>query len=187
MRTLSSFFTAMLLIFLNSSAQVYNGNLTLATQADVDAFNYSEVTGVLSIGGLGTSITNLDGLSTLTKVDLSLLIVFNNSLTNIDGLSNLTSVGKSSGSTNALVISNAPLLTNLDALSNLQYVGSLSIENNKSLTSINGLSNMTQPLLAELSIKNNAVLTNLDGLSNIATVETELTIEDNPSLTNVDG
>ncbi len=42
-------------------AQVYNGSLTLSTQAQVDAFAWTEVTGKLTIRGV--NITNLDGLS----------------------------------------------------------------------------------------------------------------------------
>ena len=34
-----------------ASAQTYTGNLTLTTQAQVDAFNYTEVTGNLTIAG----------------------------------------------------------------------------------------------------------------------------------------
>jgi hypothetical protein len=53
----------------NLHAQVHTGNLTLNTQAQIDAFNFTSVTGDLLIKEtiLG-NITNLNGLSELTQV-----------------------------------------------------------------------------------------------------------------------
>src|SRR6266516_3592088 len=51
------------LLTVQVKAQVFNGNLTLNTQAEVDAFNYTSVTGIIFINSLQSSITNLDGLS----------------------------------------------------------------------------------------------------------------------------
>lgn len=55
-------------------AQVCTGDMTLKTQAEVDAFSCSEFTGNLRVDGSysypnPTDIVNLDGLSSLTSVD----------------------------------------------------------------------------------------------------------------------
>ena len=116
-------------------SQVFNGNLTLATQAEVDAFNYTSVTGFLTIGSTSfntsSDITNLNGLSELTSVGSSGGIwILNNPLTNLNGLSNLQSTG-------LLIIEQNPFLINLNGLSGLLSVGSkLDIFENPLLTSI---------------------------------------------------
>ena len=53
-------------LFNDLHAQVCAGDITLSSQAEVDAFNCAEVTGTLTISG--TDITNLDGLYMLTKI-----------------------------------------------------------------------------------------------------------------------
>ena len=171
---------------LNVNAQVHTGNLELNTQADVDAFNFTEVTGVLFIGHpLFGNITNLDGLSELTEVGAS-IILQNTDITNVNGLSNVTSIGASSATSNAISISNNDLLTNLDGLSNLTQVKRINIRNNAVLTSIAGLSGITG-IIVDIIIEGNALLTNLDGLSTITTLQGNLTLKDNPFLANVDG
>ena len=50
----------------NAVAQTYTGNLSLTSQEEVDAFNYSEVTGSLTISG--ADIVDLSPLSPLTWV-----------------------------------------------------------------------------------------------------------------------
>jgi hypothetical protein len=67
------------------------GNITLSTQAEVDAFSCNEITGNLTISG--ADINDLSPLSSLTSVGGILYIAYNDALTNLDGLSSLTSVG----------------------------------------------------------------------------------------------
>ena len=55
-------------------AQVFTGDLTLSTQADVDAFSYTEITGSLRIVD-AEEITNLAGLSSLISVEGDLVIL----------------------------------------------------------------------------------------------------------------
>src|SRR6187397_220337 len=80
----------LLFLFTRLNAQILNGSIVLSTQAQVDAFNYTEVNGTIFVFG-GNSITNLNGLSELTKCN-SLIISSNPVLTNIIGLANLVSV-----------------------------------------------------------------------------------------------
>ena len=85
-----------LIIACESRAQCPMVNVTLTTQAQVDAFpaNYPGCTvfpGFLNI--IGTDITNLTGLSGITSVGGQLYISNNPMLTNVDGLSNLIYVG----------------------------------------------------------------------------------------------
>ena len=59
-------------------------DVTLRTQAEVDAFDCSVVTGNLSIENIA-ALTNVDGLSGVTSVAGNLLIHSNAALTNVDG------------------------------------------------------------------------------------------------------
>ena len=118
-----------LFLFLNSGtkAQVYDGNLSLFTQAQVDAFNYTEVTGNLLLDGAGT-ITNFDGLSELTTVG-GALAIGNIQITNLNGLSNLTSIG------GRLTI-HTKFVTSLSALSNLTHAHAIYLLSNDALPEI---------------------------------------------------
>jgi hypothetical protein len=68
-------------------------DVTLGSQAEIDAFNCTEVTGRLTISG--GDITNLDGLSELTSVRSTLRIAHNPQLQDISGLQQLTNIGRS--------------------------------------------------------------------------------------------
>jgi hypothetical protein len=161
---------------ITTKAQTFTGNLTLTTQAQVDAFNYTNVTGIIFINSLQSSITNLNGLSELTSVGGSLFID-NSHITNLDGLSNLTTVGQK------LSISTR-FVTSLDALSNLTSANSIDISDNDALTNLDGLSNITS-LFGELVIEDNPLLSSLDGLSNLIRTGDFKLIE-NPLITNLD-
>ena len=79
------------------------GPISLLTQADIDNFSTdypgcTTVVGDLYVGiDINTfdpnDITNLDGLSQLTKVTGDLEVQYNDLLTDIDGLANIDSVG----------------------------------------------------------------------------------------------
>jgi len=80
------------------------------------------------------NLANLDGLSSLVSVGMSLYITDNYNLTNLDGLSSLTSVGED------LYIYANSNLTNLDGLFSLTSVGiGLSIAENYNLSEFCGL------------------------------------------------
>ena len=131
-------------------------SITLTSQAQVDSFSLSAVSGTLIISGEG--ITNLDGLAGLTFVGGSLSIgnddVFhpNSLLRNIDGLAGVTSVGGD------LWIIDNTVLTNVDGLAGITSVG------------------------GEMWIAFNGALTNVDGLAGITSMGGGLRIHDNDAL-----
>src|SRR5690606_5858670 len=78
-------------------------------------------------------------------------------------------------------------LTSLNGLSNLTSVGgNLDIYDNLSLTNLDGLNNLTS-VGGFLLIDYNSNLTNLDGLSNLTSVGADLLIVFNSSLTDISG
>lgn len=174
-----------------STPQICEGDVVLASQADVDAFTCTEVTGTLLISG--NDITNLNALSALTAVG-KLRIEGNPSLPNVNGLSNLIHAGDFHESSNPLPfvnISNNQALTDLNGLSSLRDVGGpLVIDNNDLLETINGFTSL--PLIAHtLQISNNDRLQSINGFSGVTEInsffDSQLIIDNNASLTNVDG
>jgi hypothetical protein len=139
------------------NAKIIYGDVVLNTQAQVDAFNATVVDGTITI--TGSSITNLNGLSELTKCQG--LIVFNNpALTSIIGLASLEEVEKS------LVFRSNGALVHLVGLSSLTTVGTaapdaLIIENNDNMVDIDGLFSLT--FAHSLKIIGNAKLADVDG------------------------
>ena len=84
------------------STDVIEGDVSLSTQAEVNSFAGTYITGSLTISG--SDIVDLTPLSTLDSLGGDLLIEVNVALKNLNGLSNLTSVGG-----NLLVSDNAAL------------------------------------------------------------------------------
>ncbi len=182
-RTILSTIVLILVLFSVSNAQVIEGDVTLTTQAEVNSFAGTSITGNLTIQG--SDIVDLTPLSTLTTVGGEMVVGVvsewepgNAVLTNLEGLSNLTTVGGS------LYVHNNDLLTDLDGLSNLTSVGGLVVGSNASLTNLDGLSNLTS--MGLLAIFWCDALTNLEGLSNLTSVSNNLEIWWNASLTNLD-
>ncbi|MDX1529887.1 MAG: T9SS type A sorting domain-containing protein [Rhodothermales bacterium] len=160
--------TGLTLVAPPAAAQVCDGDVTLTTQAEVDAFACAEVTGTIEVGP-STDITNLDGLSELTAVSGDFIIghekLVNTALADIGGLSSLVTVG------GELRIAEAGALTTLDGLSALTSVGDLVIELNPVLESVAALSSLTT-VEGELQFDENDVLANVDGLSALTSVGT---------------
>jgi len=90
------------LAFPSLQSQVCTGNVFLNTQAAVDAFNCTSVTGNFTING--ADITDLSPLSGLTSISGYLEIYGCSILTNVDGLSTVSSVGSS-----LIIVSNSQL------------------------------------------------------------------------------
>jgi hypothetical protein len=189
---------------------ICEGDITLSSQAEVDAFNCTEVHGNLTI--CGSDITNLDGLASLIIIEKSLIISNNNSLLNLDGLSSLkiiafdsywaypeglfisgndvlTNLDGLSSLVNSVIpipidITNNQALTNIDGLSSITKTGNIYIENNKALTNIDGLSSITS--VGNIHIRNNNLLENINGLSSLNEIPF-IAISNNNSLPNLDG
>jgi hypothetical protein len=156
---------------------IYDGDLTINSQNDINEFNYSEVTGYLKIGvgaGSSTDIANLNGLNNLTSVGGDMVIgtgfdYGNDLLTSLIGLENLQSVGGN------LVIANNDILTSLNGLNALTTTRGLIIRGNESLNSISDLINLTS-VYGDLIIWLNDSLTTLNGLENITILENDIYI-----------
>jgi len=156
--------------------QCPTGDVTLSSQAQVDAFPTGcfVVPGKLTISG--ADITDLSPLASLTSVGGFLSIDSNPLLTNVSGLSGLRQVGSS------LVIASNTALPNLSGLESLASIGDdLIILNNPSLTSVSGLSALRQ-VGEDLEISLNGALISLSGVQSLTNVGRKLSIYDNPQL-----
>jgi hypothetical protein len=169
---------------------VCEGDITLSSQADVDAFNCTEITGSLYISG--ADITDLSPLQNLTKVG-RLFITENTNLATVDGLSGLREITLMSGFPYAIGISGNPSLKNLDGLGSLTMdsIGPIAITYNASLETINGFSSVTAAF-GLFSISNNASLKSINGFQNLTSVrnfgfEPFVMIDNNPSLISING
>jgi hypothetical protein len=172
-------FILCLIFILKVQGQILNGSLSLTTQAQVDAFNYTTVTGTLQIYDptLTGAIRNLDGLSELTSVGGHLIIHdnsgFDNQLgyvgiTNLNGLSNLSSVG------GHLLIEFNTILSNCDGLSHLNTVGGNVFIRNNDLMDLNGLSSL-KSVGGLFTVAANRI-TNITGLSSLTTIGGDFSI-----------
>lgn len=171
--------------------KAFIGDVTLATQQDVNDFgaeNYTRVTGSLTIGISQNrlSINSLAPLINLSSVGGILIVGHNDNLLNLEGLNNLTTIqgqGGSGTATERSVIS-GPMLRNLDALSSLKTINkSISISGDN-INNINGLSNLEY--IGTVLLISSTKITNLDPLQNLTHV-TKLNLHGNTLLTNMDG
>ena len=178
------------IIILHAHSQnnaVFLGDVTLTSQAEVDAFNYTDVTGTLTISG--NDISNLDALSALTRVGSGLIISDNTSLLNVNGLAGLGTVKADPGTANnGIRISGNQVLTNLDGLFSLtEVLGPITIRDNPLLETINGFSSITG--IDGLWISNNNNLKSINGFNGVTWISgfgmAYLIIDNNSSLTNV--
>jgi hypothetical protein len=159
------------------------GNRALSSLSGLDALE--NVGGDLTIAD-NDSLVNLSGLNTLTTIEGSLAISGNERLEDLTGINNLNHIGGGLFIGQFSQYSN-PSLTSLDGLGNLSTVGaSLRINSNPSLESIAPLLNVTS-IGNFLEIRGNEVLSSLSGLDNIDpnTIES-VTILYNSQLTECD-
>ncbi|WP_046755478.1 leucine-rich repeat domain-containing protein [Kordia jejudonensis] len=146
-----------------STGGIYNGDVTLFSQSDVNEFgaqNFTTINGNLTIGDyqFGSNITNLTPLNLLENVDEFLTISNNPNLISLDGLSNVTSA-------NLLVIDNNASLNSISSLSSLTSLEfGFRISNNNALTSLDGLENVNATANLNVTLVNNPVLASLDPL-----------------------
>ena len=202
MKKISALFLILLLFFNCSNESVetqeeqeeqfcdngtFIGNVTLATQQEVDEFGamcYTKVDGMLTIGQdfLDNDIMDLTPLNSLTEIYVSSadnplsgrLRILASNLTSLSGLENVESV-------NGLAIRRCYQLENLIGLSGLINIGgtdnnwqSLEINHNSSLQTLDGIENLsnigTIGTIGFVQIGNNPQLVNIDGLSGINAV-----------------
>jgi len=160
-----------------SNAQLCQGDLVLSSQAQVDAFNCTEVQGDIIISG--ADITNLNALSSLTKVVGRLSIVDNPNLASLEGLSALRSID------DFLALALNPILTDVNALSALEQVGGLAISTNNSLSNLDGFVSLAGINKAGLSINDNPALINISGLDKLQTINGGVSIVNNRDLLSI--
>jgi hypothetical protein len=148
---------------------VFNGNVILATQQQVNEFGaagFTTINGDLTIGGPNFTgnmgdIIDLTPLNTLQVIEGNFRISNNSNLVNLDGLDNLNSVETLSLGSNAS-------LENVNGLNSLANdLWSIYISDNPALNSLTGLSNAID-ITEWLWITNNENLTSLPNLSTAA-------------------
>ena len=155
--------------------QVCTGDATLSSQADVDAFNCTELVGNLTISG--SDITNLNNLASLRKVSGVIRVENNPHLTTLDGLLALEAIGEdlpdanppSSEAPEALIIVNNAGLLHCDGLSSLRSIkGGLRIDNNINLVSLNGFQNLFSA--SWIDVSDNSKLKEINGFGSIVRI-----------------
>jgi hypothetical protein len=172
-----------LLFMLNVSsaiaAEIYDGNLQLTSQAEVDSFNYIVITGSLKISG--DDIQDLAPLSVLTSIGGYLYIGNNPALEVVDGFENLTELG------GGLYVYDNPVLISFAGFNNLLATGdNIDFWYNDSLVSVSGFE-LLQTAGWSLEFGGNPVLTSIPNFESLQTISSSLFILDNVSLSSVTG
>lgn len=173
-------------ITLNPLENIYEGNVYLQTQQEVNDFganNYTQINGLLSIGhNEETGINDIIDLSPLKSIGIvnnSLFIKNNTVLISTEGLNVTFILGQ-------LGIFNNPVLESIKGFSSITSIPFLTISDNELLTDVYQLSQITQ-IERSLVLYKCSSLPNLEWLQNITTIGDHLTIQDCDSLTNIDG
>jgi len=157
--------------------------------------NLAGLINVNSIGGNlslidNDNLTNLSGLNNLSSIGGGIFINYNDELVNLSGLENITVLDGSLtiGSYSVYLNGGNDNLVNFIGLDNLTSIGSLQIFSNPSLSSLNGLENLTT-IEGSLEIGcdiagngSNPVLSSLGGIHNVDYIGENLWIINNPSL-----
>ncbi len=183
--------------------------ITLTSQQEIDDFasNYpdcSTIEGKLTISeSVENDITNLLGLSQITRCDRGLKVANNKSLATLEGLENVVNVRKrleitnlenltsieaisnlrSDNGVNVFIISN-PILSTLDGL-DFEVLGDLTLAKNHMLEDLTGLENLVE--LHVLSLTQNDNIVSLEGLSSLTTVNSSIRFLLNKKLENMNG
>ena len=176
----SSFLLALVALALPhaASAQACDGDVVLTTQAEVDAFACSAVTGGLRIGESGGPTSDIDDLSPLAGLaDVGgYFVIENTALANLDGLDGLVAL------TGSLGIRNNQLLTSLDGLGALETIGgSLGIVGNHALPSFAGIDRLVS-VGSDMRVTYNSMLVDLTALAALSHIGGSLTLQNNESL-----
>ncbi|MEJ2005321.1 MAG: hypothetical protein P8X57_10235, partial [Cyclobacteriaceae bacterium] len=167
-------------------SSIYEGDVILATQSDINAFGetcYTSVDGILQIGQPGIP-SNINDLSPLAEVRSAseLIVVSNPELRALDDLQlkqihdrilisdnllleDISRLAEVRNDHIAVTISRNPSLSSLVGLNQIQRFSNLDIVDNKSLRDLLALS--TAERMNCLYIEKNDLLTSLDGLENL--------------------
>ena len=132
------------------------------------------------------SLAGLENIVTLPR----LTITSNDALQTLDGLNNLRIIERNVAAEgtvpDGLYIAGNPVLESLQALSSLESVeGAVHIAFNAALQTLHGLEKNT--IFQKLRIEENASLTTLEGLEQIVTIGNNLEILGNPNLVSLKG
>lgn len=173
MRSITILFLTVLLFSCNEDGSeiVFEGDLTISSQEQVNDFSITRVTGSLIIKG--SDINDLSNLKSLEFVGESIRIFDTEVLVNLEGLENVqTDNNVSSDQFNLLIVRNNQTLEDINALQGFcQNTHSLIFNSNPSLTS-EGLAQIRfNERIVELEITGCPLITNLDFLSNAKTAE----------------
>lgn len=179
----------LILFSTNLFAQCPTGDVTLASQADVDNFavlypDCSELNGRINIGGSGgpediTDLTPLMGLTKILGTNGDLSITNCPLLNSLDGLNSLTEIE------GQISISGVGL-TNVDPLNSLEKVLLIRIRQNPVLENLNGFQGVDTEV-GSLEIVDNPLLASIEGFSGITKVSFTVELFNNPSLTSLAG
>ncbi len=177
-----------------------NEYVTLSSQAEVNAFNCTDLLQNLTISGNdivdlsplnmefvvsvsiinNSSLENLNGLNKLRRVK-ELIIANNPNLKTIGGLLSLEETTASDYKSGQLVIENNPKLASIVGFSSLYASNKFTLKDNPSLVNIDGLSGYQGSFLIDVRIENNDALSNLDALSGML-VANSIVVLDNENL-----
>jgi hypothetical protein len=161
------------------AAEIYDGDLSLASQAEVDSFNYTAITGSLTI--TGDDIQDLSTLSVLTSIGEYLSISHNPALEVVNGFVNLTDLGW------GLYVYSNPVLVSFAGFNNLLATGdNIDFWYNDSLVSVSGFESL-QTAGWSLEFGGNPVLASIPNFESLLTISSSLFILDNNSLSSVTG
>jgi len=134
----------------------------------------------LSIGSYyegNPMLTSIQGLENLTEIG-AIAIRNNVSLASLSGLQGISNTG-------SIFIENNASLTNLTGLDNVTYLTYLNLRNNYSLVNLNGLGKLDSTY-QHISISDNPSLTSLDGIHKLKHIGIEgLIINNNDALSNI--
>lgn len=125
-------------------------------------------------------LLSLSGLDNLRYAN-SITLQNNESLLDIAALSKLELT------TRNFEISNNPSISTIPRFEKLKSLGGLVLRSNPLLEDIEGFSSLTALTSGSLSITNNESLASLDGLKKLEEVHNQVSISNNPELTTLDG
>jgi hypothetical protein len=160
------------------------GNYYFLSQADINSFqeNYpgcQSLTGKISING--EDITNVTGLSEITKIDGHTYIEGNEQLSDLTGLNNVSKID------GIISISYNPQLSVLNGFNSTDTIdGNFFIYQNENLADIPGMSSLLY-VAGDLQIMDNVNLSGLSGFNHLEKIGGYLGVILNPSLLSLSG